>query len=136
MTAAEGTTRPQGFAVTLPFGHEAARAARSMVGRLLAEQGCPVDLVNDGRLVAHELVSNGVAHGAPDARAEISFSCHVLEAHVVITELDRGSRGSVAPAPPSTSRLSGRGLAIVAALSERWSVDRSDGTKVEAWLSR
>lgn len=125
-----------GFAVMLPFGSEAARAARSMVGQLLTDQGCPGHLVDDGRLVAHELVSNGVAHGAPDARAEISFSCQVLEAYVVIAVLDRGSRGKVVPSPPSASRLSGRGLAIVAALSERWSVDRSDGTRVEAWLPR
>jgi len=127
---------PAGFAVSLPFGDEAARSARLMVGQLLAEQGCSGQLVEDGRLVAHELVVNGVTHGVPDAHAEIALSCRVLASHVVITVLDGGQRGDVAVRAASADSLNGRGLAIVEALSERWTVDRSSGTRVEAWLSR
>ena len=127
---------PAGFAVTLPFGPGAARAARSMVGELLADQGCPLQLVDDGRLVAHELVVNGVTHGRPDARAEISFSCRLLDTHVVIAVHDQGQRGRVAVRERSADSPDGRGLAIVEALSDRWTVDRSEGTRVEAWLAR
>jgi anti-sigma regulatory factor (Ser/Thr protein kinase) len=124
------------FAVSLPFGPEAARVARTMVGRLLVEHDCDDQLVEDGRLVTHELVMNGVRHGRPDAREEIAVACRVLAAHVVISVLDQGDAGTVAVRPASASRIDGRGLAIVEAVSERWSVDRSSGTRVEAWLAR
>lgn len=127
---------PPGFAVNLPFGREAAGLARAMVGQLLVDAGCSATVVDDSRLVAHELVMNGVLHGAPDAGEEISLSCRVTDAHVVIGVLDHGRRGSVAVRRASVAESSGRGLAIVEALSERWSVDRSDGTRVEAWLAR
>jgi anti-sigma regulatory factor (Ser/Thr protein kinase) len=130
---AKGTAE---FAVTLPFGPEAARTARTMVGRLLADHHCDNRLVEDGRLVAHELVMNGVRHGAPDARTEIAVSCRLLDAHVVISVVDQGHQGTVATRPASANRIDGRGLAIVEALSERWTVDRNAGTRVEAWLAR
>jgi anti-sigma regulatory factor (Ser/Thr protein kinase) len=129
-------TAPAEFAVTLPFGPDAARVARSMVGRLLTEHECDGRLVEDGRLVVHELVMNGVTHGEPDARAEIAVSCRLLDSHVVISVLDQGRRGRVVVRPASGDSADGRGLAIVAALSERWSVDRDAGTRVEAWLLR
>ena len=96
----DGTAHAE-FAVTLPFGPEAARVARSMVGQLLTDHECDDRLVEDGRLVVHELVMNGVRHGEPDARAEIAVAVPVLEAHVVISVLDQGRRGSVAARPPS-----------------------------------
>jgi serine/threonine-protein kinase RsbW len=129
-------TAPAEFAVALPFAPEAARVARSLVGRLLTEHRCDDRLVEDGRLVVHELVMNGVRHGEPDARAQIAVACRVLAAHVVISVLDQGLRGTVAARPPSGEAIDGRGLAIVDALCEQWSVDRSRGTRVEAWLSR
>jgi serine/threonine-protein kinase RsbW len=131
----KGTARAE-FAVTLPFGPDAARVARTMVGRLLIEHECDDRLVEDGRLVAHELVMNGVRHGQPDARTEISVSCRLLDGHVVISVLDQGSDGTVEVRPASANSIDGRGLAIVEALSDRWTVDRSGGTKVEAWLLR
>lgn len=130
---AKGTAQ---FAVSLPFGPEAARTARTMVGQLLRDHECDAQLVEDGRLVAHELVMNGVRHGAPDDLTEISVSCRLLDAHVVISVVDQGRHGTVAVRPASAHSLDGRGLAIVEALSERWTVDRSGGTKVEAWLAR
>ncbi|GAB3243058.1 ATP-binding protein [Nocardioides dilutus] len=124
------------FSVTLPFGPDAARVARAMVGRLLREHKCDGRLIDDGRLVVHELVMNGVTHGAPDPRAEIAVSCRLLDSHVVISVVDHGRGGKVGVRPASVESVNGRGLAIVDALSERWSVDRNGGTRVEAWLSR
>ncbi len=132
---AKGTAYAQ-FAVALPFGPDAARVARAMVGKLLVEHECGDRLVEDGRLVAHELVMNGIRHGRPDTRTEIALSCRLLEAHLVISVVDQGREGTVAVRPQSGHRVDGRGLAIVEALSERWTVDRSAGTKVEAWLAR
>ena len=131
----EGTAQGE-FAVALPFGPDAARQARSMVGRLLAEHDCDQRVVEDGRLVVHELVMNGVRHGQPDAETTIAVACRILDEHVVISVLDQGRQGTIAARPASAHSMDGRGLAIVEALSERWSVDRNGGTKVEAWLSR
>jgi len=132
---AKGTAHAE-FAVSLPFGPDAARVARTMVGKLLTEHECDDQLVEDGRLVAHELVMNGVRHGEPDDHTEIAVSCRLLDAHVVISVLDQGRHGSVAVRPASAHSIDGRGLAIVEALSDRWTVDRSGGTRVEAWLPR
>jgi anti-sigma regulatory factor (Ser/Thr protein kinase) len=131
----EGTAHGE-FAVRLPFSPEAARQARSLVGRLLTEHQCNDQLVEDGRLVVHELVMNGLRHGEPDARTQIAVACRVLAKHVVISVLDHGRKGTVEARPASSEDVDGRGLAIVEALSERWSVDRNGGTRVEAWLSR
>jgi anti-sigma regulatory factor (Ser/Thr protein kinase) len=131
----DGTAHAE-LAVMLPFGPDAARVARTMVARLLTEHECDGQLVEDGRLVVHELVMNGVRHGEPDAHIEIEVSCRLLETHVVISVLDQGRQGTVAVRPASAHRLDGRGLAIVEALSDRWTVDRSGGTRIEAWLSR
>jgi serine/threonine-protein kinase RsbW len=131
----KGTARAE-FAVTLPFGPDAAKVARTLVGRLLIDHECDDQLVEDGRLVAHELVMNGVRHGEPDARTEIAVACRLVETHVVISVLDQGSTGTVAIRPASANSIDGRGLAIVDALSDRWTVDRSGGTRVEAWLLR
>ncbi len=132
---ADGTAAAE-FAVTLPFGPDAARVARTMVSQLLIEHECDGQLVEDGRLVAHELVMNGVRHGAPDERTEIAVSCRLLDGHVVIAVQDQGRAGTVAVRAASGHSVDGRGLAIVEALSERWTVDRSGGTRVEAWLAR
>ena len=94
---AVGATLPgDEFAVSLPFRSEAAKTARTMVGRLLAAHQCPDRLIEDGRLVMHELVVNGVTHGAPGARAEIDVACRVLDEHVLISVLDQGRAGTVA----------------------------------------
>lgn len=131
----DGTAHAE-FAIRLPFEPDAARVARAMVGRLLTEHKCDGRLVEDGRLVVHELVMNGIMHGAPDPQAEIAVSCRLLDTHVVISVVDHGQRGEVGVRPTSVESVDGRGLAIVDALSERWSVDRNGGTRVEAWLSR
>ena len=122
--------------VVLPFHPEAARTARTMVGRLLLEHQCPERLVEDGRLVMHELVVNGITHGAPGERSEIEVACRVLAGHVQISVLDHGQGGTLEVQAASLGRPDGRGLAIVEALSDSWSVDRTDGTRVSAWLPR
>jgi anti-sigma regulatory factor (Ser/Thr protein kinase) len=120
----------------LPFHPEAARTARTMVGRLLVGHHCPEQLVEDGRLVVHELVVNGITHGAPGERSEIEVACRLLAGHVQISVLDHGHAGAVEVQASSVRRPNGRGLAIVEALSDSWSVDRTHGTLVSAWLAR
>jgi len=124
------------FLVRLPHDSTAAVQARELVADLLSQ--ClahpPRDLVADAKLVVHELVLNAVSHGEPDDEGRIEVSGRVVEGELVISVLDRGTRGTVAPVPFTEHGPSGRGLSMVAALSSRWTVDRSSGTRVSAWL--
>ena len=123
------------FCAQLPFGQTSARTARRMLGDLLAEVTTSDRLTEDSLLVVHELVANGLAHGRPDELHQIEVSCSASSAEVEISVLDRGEGGSIGPRPPSQSRVDGRGLAIVEALSTSWAVDRSHGTRVSARLA-
>ena len=125
-----------GFTAALPFGMTSLPMARRMVGRLMLDQRCPLVLVQDGRLVAHELLANGLLHGAPDDLESIELACRVTVDHVWISVHDGGRDGTVEVRPPSQDRADGRGLALVDALSEAWQVDRTHGTRVSAWLPR
>lgn len=120
--------------VRLPFASGAARAARDLVNRLLDAHSVSEDLRQDAALIVHELVVNAVLHGSPDEEEQIEFATWVADGELVISVHDSGETGQVAVKPPSQDAPNGRGLAIVDALSTRWSVDRTDGTRVSAHL--
>jgi anti-sigma regulatory factor (Ser/Thr protein kinase) len=126
---------PAHFAVHLPYDRTAAAAARLLLSELLARHDVRDELVGDATLVLHELVVNGLVHGEPDERNEIEVSAYLAEDRLVVSVADRGNGGMVAPQPFTSSGVDGRGLAMVAVLSEAWSVDRSVGTRVSAELS-
>lgn len=120
--------------VRLPFGPEAPRAARRLVDALLSEIAASPEAREDAALVVHELVSNGVLHGSPDAAGELGLAYAVRGQQLLITVVDDGTEGTVEVQEPDHEAASGRGLAIVAALADDWSVDRSQGTAVSARL--
>jgi anti-sigma regulatory factor (Ser/Thr protein kinase) len=122
------------FAVRLPYDVSAARTARRLVADLLSGFDPSPELVGDATLVVHELVINGLTHGAPDERDEIEVTGRVSGGQLVITVRDHGRDGEVAPRPFTPDQASGRGLSMVAMLSSSWTVDRSSGTCVSAWL--
>jgi anti-sigma regulatory factor (Ser/Thr protein kinase) len=107
--------------VALP---EAVVAARRFVGGALTSWG-EGDLVDDGELIVSELATNAVIHGGSPFRASVERLPHVVR----ISVEDSG------PGFPHSRRASydspsGRGVAIVEALSYRWGCDRVDGGKV------
>jgi serine/threonine-protein kinase RsbW len=123
------------FSVRLPFDREAARTARDLVDALLAHYVVAAELRQDAALVVHELVVNAVVHGAPVPVDQIELTGCVEAGHLVVTVLDGGHDGRVAAKPPSMEAPNGRGLAIVEAICSSWSVDRSQGTLVQARLA-
>lgn len=127
------------FSAHLPYDASAAARARQLVSELvtrqLSDERPSDDLVDDAALVVHELVINGLTHGAPDEHNRIEVSGRVADDELVISVVDQGHRGTVAAKPFTNDRTHGRGLSIVAMLSSSWAVDRSSGTRVSARLA-
>jgi serine/threonine-protein kinase RsbW len=135
MATSDVPPRSGGITVQLPFDQGAARTARELVDELLAELRADDELRQDAALVVHELVINAVRHGRPDPQGRIEFSGRVVGGRLVVAVVDCGRHGQIVVRPPNEESASGRGLAIVAALSDSWSVDRSEGTRVSATLA-
>ena len=82
-------------------------------------------LADDAALVAAELLANARMHGEPPIVVRVSGGDDRL--HIEVQ--DASSRSPVRPAP-STTNMTGRGLALVQALSSAWGVRRErDGGK-------
>ncbi len=113
----------------LPAQPASARRARRFVGELLHEQGA--DSVSDVCvLLTSELVTNAVLY----AQSDIEVSVHLSPDGVRVAVCDASS------VPPvrrlvGTEATSGRGLALVEALSSAWGVDTSrNGAGKEVWF--
>jgi hypothetical protein len=89
-------------------------------------------LVDDIRLVASELAANAVVH----ARTTFTVSLEGRARSVLLTVRDRSQAPLQAPdAPPQALAMTGRGLAIVNAISESWGVTGWEGDSKAVWAS-
>jgi two-component sensor histidine kinase len=110
--------------------------AREALRRMLTVHRASRRVHQEADLVLHELVINGVVHGGPGGGVGTLEIHGRVEGDLVVLQVhDEGSAGEVAPKQLTEDAESGRGLALVAGLSESWAVDRSQGTSVTAWLS-
>lgn len=102
--------------------------ARRCVRDLLAGVGPPddarvdVDLITDAQLVVSELVTNAVMHGAGDIELRLDLADGALSVCVC-----DGGRAEPQRRGPGTTAEGGRGLALVAMLTQDWGF-RPDGT--------
>jgi anti-sigma regulatory factor (Ser/Thr protein kinase) len=122
------------FSAQLPYDASAAASARRLVSDLVSRCHPSDELIGDATLVIHELVVNGLTHGAPDQHDRIEVAGRIADGELVISVLDQGTRGTVAAQPFTDHRTHGRGLSMVGMLSSSWTVDRSSGTCVSARL--
>lgn len=86
-------------------------------------------LVDDAQLIVSELVTNAISHTST-SRVGLSVTRHPDRVRIVVTDT---SRTVPAPAlvPPGTGEESGRGLVLVAALADRWEIERvSTGKRI------
>ena len=105
-------------------GLEEVREGRRFVHRRALALGA-VDLADDAALVAAELLANAVQHGAPP----VTVCARGDSAALAVEIRDSSPRSPVMPTL-STSNMTGRGLALVDALSSAWGVRREpDGGK-------
>lgn len=103
---------------------EAARDARGFVARALRDWSCH-GLVDVAVLLASELVTNAILHAKTGPTVRMELTGTTLRVEVI----DRGpgtpqQRGSAA-----SDAMSGRGLALVDAMSDRWGVTPVAGGK-------
>jgi anti-sigma regulatory factor (Ser/Thr protein kinase) len=120
----DGRSTPLSHTARFECDALAIRGARALVGEVLTREGwAPLD-VERARLVVSELVANAVVH----ARSEVTVRCRVSGCvRLEITD----TAADVVPVPQDAAldRLGGRGLQLVAGMSERWGVERAPGAK-------
>jgi anti-sigma regulatory factor (Ser/Thr protein kinase) len=118
---------------SLAVRHDRTSAAlvRHSIADDLAASGIDTDSIDDVVLVASELVGNAVRHAAASFDSSLAVSWDVEPDAVVVRVLDGSSE---LPHQRSTSEneSSGRGLAIVAAVSADWGVRRNERGK-QVW---
>ncbi len=119
----------------LPFASRSLRAARRELMTFLTEHDVRAAVSTDALLVLGELAANAVRHGAP--RPDGTFEARWVLRHdtLVLSVLDGGHSGTVHVMHVDQSAVSGRGLAIVDQLSERWWIERDSGTRISAVLT-
>ncbi|MFC9796770.1 ATP-binding protein [Streptomyces sp. NPDC057695] len=119
---------PESYQQFFEARHQSVRTAREFATRALDERGL-TSRTEDIRLCVSELATNAVLHGTARGhgflvRLDIDDNCVRLEVH------DSRRRQPVVREPAATD-VSGRGLALVAALSDEWGVkDRTPLGKV------
>jgi anti-sigma regulatory factor (Ser/Thr protein kinase) len=120
---AEPTTRPA--RITLPRNPSSVAAARRFIQARAAAWSFPEPASQQLVLIGSELVTNAVLH----ARTELTLTLELHANRVRISVED----GSSAPATLRHYRadaLTGRGLGVVAALSDNWGISAADDGKV------
>jgi anti-sigma regulatory factor (Ser/Thr protein kinase) len=117
--------RPQPARIALPHSPSSVAAARRFIAARTAAWAFPEPVPGQLVLIGSELVTNAVLH----ARTELTLTLELREDRVRISVEDR----SQAPATLRHYRpdaLTGRGLGVVAALSDRWGVSTAPDGKV------
>jgi anti-sigma regulatory factor (Ser/Thr protein kinase) len=111
--------------IALPRNPSSVGAARRFIAARTAAWSFPEPAADQLVLIGSELVTNAVLH----ARTELTLTLELREDRVRISVKDR----SKAPATLRHYRadaLTGRGLGVVAALSDRWGVSTAPDGKV------
>ncbi len=131
------------WCVVVPHHARGARLARHRVAGALTHR-LSAELVADAVAVVAELVGNAVRHARPLPGDVIRVAWRIeaadIVAHaeqagrelVVVRVTDGGAGVGPQPREVGLDSVDGRGLAIVAALADRWGVDR-DGLGQSVW---
>ncbi|MFL6138499.1 MAG: SpoIIE family protein phosphatase [Frankiaceae bacterium] len=111
-------------ALLLRADDDAAAEARRLVAETLA--GGPFGtLVDDAQLVATELVTNALLHGAPPVALSVELTGSSLR-----IEVSDGSSSTPLRGTGGESAMTGRGMVLVESLAARWGVERTDAGKL------
>jgi anti-sigma regulatory factor (Ser/Thr protein kinase) len=118
MDVAQGNGVPA-YTCVLPREKESAPLARKLVATLLSEWELP-DLIDDAALVLDELVANSADHArGPSIQVTITRKGHA-QVRLAVVDMERKQPRLVVA---GTEDEGGRGLRLVAGISQRWGVD-------------
>jgi anti-sigma regulatory factor (Ser/Thr protein kinase) len=114
---------------TLRAGPAAPAAARAALTRWLSGH-VPVEVLEDARLLASELITNSLRHSEISEDDLLRLAVQLREGALRVEVRDPGTTGVVAPREPDRERGGGFGLQLVDMIATRWGVNRTGGTHV------
>jgi len=92
----------------------------------------PPPLLADVVAVVAELVGNSIRHAGPLPGGVVRVAWRIRGTVIEVRVTDGGAQNIPAPRDAGPEELDGRGLTIVAALADRWGVER-DGLGQSVW---
>jgi anti-sigma regulatory factor (Ser/Thr protein kinase) len=125
-------TRPQrAYEAQLPAELESAVAARRLLSSAVAAWKLGDSIRNDGALAVSELVTNSVLHAGTAARVRVERLGEGIRIEVEDGNPHLPAVDAVRPEDLlANDSMTGRGLALVAATSDRWGADPCPAGKV------
>jgi anti-sigma regulatory factor (Ser/Thr protein kinase) len=114
---------------SLPVGPAAPATARAALTRWLSGH-VPLEVLENARLLASELVTNSLGHADLSADSSLRIAVQLTRGALRVEVRDPGSHGVVAPRQADRVNGGGFGLHLVELLSTRWGVNRTGGTHV------
>lgn len=119
----------------VPLEPATAAIVRTKLAGFLTRQRAGDTVIDDALIVIGEMIANAINHGTPTEDGKIEVSWSIRSGLLELSVHDAGTGGSLKPVDFDADSLSGRGLAIIGQVSDRWWVDMSQGTKVSAELT-
>ncbi|MEU4171933.1 ATP-binding protein [Streptomyces sp. NPDC026665] len=134
--AASRTQGAHALRTTVPAHPSRVPAVRIMVAEYLTRLRLPAGRVEDAVLAAGELLTNALRHGSPDRDDTITVAIDCDPRELRVSVADRSPALPAARTAGGTEE-SGRGLTLIAALSDDWGVAPAEpGTKgKKVWFS-
>lgn len=120
--------------IRLPLVPSTPGIARTRLAGFLTIHRASNTVIDDALIVISEMIANAVSHGRPGNDGTIEISWTINGSLLELSVLDAGEGGSLEPIDFDEDSLSGRGLAIINRVADRWWVDMSQGTRVNAAL--
>jgi anti-sigma regulatory factor (Ser/Thr protein kinase) len=121
--------------IRLPFAASTPGIARTKLAAFLTVQRASNSVIDDALIVMSEMIANAVSHGVPGHDGTIEISWSIEGSLLELSVLDAGVGGHLKPVDFDEDSLSGRGLSIINRVADRWWVDMSAGTRVNAELA-
>jgi two-component sensor histidine kinase len=118
----------------LPFEPASASVARRHVVHVLRSRGVESAACEDAALVVSELVGNALRHGQPTRGGRVLVGWQFDDEGLRLEVTDGGGGRPEMQDRRNPWSQSGRGLAIVAALAERWGY-ALDGCGTTVWAA-
>ncbi|MEU9608708.1 ATP-binding protein [Streptomyces sp. NPDC048057] len=134
----EGDVGATTLITDLPYGPKAAEVARDAVA--VALHGTEPDLLDDARLITSELATNAYASGSPPLVLCVDRTNPTtggLEVEITVSDGGCSHLAPSTPPPAGDEAESGRGLVIVEALADAWSLTTgTQGTRAWCRIAR